>query len=206
MLTGFDLFEQAFTHKGFLTSKNNNERLEFLGDAIFNFLGAEILFKEYPNKKEGDLTKQRARLLSGKTLAEIARDLNFQDYIRVQNEEDRNNTRLLAGVLEAYTAAVYLKSGLAGVREWTEFLFQDRLNEEDNNYKSILQEWCQKKYQEVPVYKFVKSEGKDHEKTFFMEVFIHGESVALGEGFSKRQAQQSVAKKALKKLKIEVSL
>ena len=199
-LSGSELFEQALTHKGFLKSQNNNERLEFLGDAILNFLGAELLFKEYPHLQEGDLSKVRARLLSGATLAEIARELNFQDYLRVQEEEDKNNPRLLAGALEAYTAAVYLKGGVSSVRKWARFLFENRLDEEDNNYKSKLQEWCQKTYQQLPSYRLKKCEGKEHHKSFHIEVFINGEPIAEGEGLSKRKAQQSAAEKALKKL------
>ena len=201
-LSGLELFEQAFTHKGFLKSEADNERLEFLGDAVLNFLGADLLYKKHPDLQEGSLTKIRAGLLSGSTLAEIARELNFQNYIRVQEEEDKNNSRLLAGALEAYTAAVYLKRGFVSVRKWAAFLLKDRLEEEDKNYKSQLQEWCQKTYHQLPSYKLVKQEGKDHNKNFHIEVFINGGPIALGKGFSKRKAQQSAAEQALKKLKI----
>ena len=201
-LSGSELFEQALTHRGFLKSQVNNERLEFLGDAIFNFLGAELLFNKYSDWDEGDLTKQRARLLSGSNLAQIAKELGFQNYIKVQEEQDRHNSRLLAGVLEAYTAAVYLKGGISSVREWVQFLFQGRLNEKDNNYKSQLQEWCQKTYQQLPSYRLTKEEGEDHNKIFHIEIVIKNELVALGQGLSKRKAQQDAAEKALKKLKI----
>jgi len=199
-LSGLKGFEQAFTHKGFLKSETNNERLEFLGDALFHFLGAELLYEKYPELQEGDLTKIRARLLSGSHFAKIARELNFQNYIKVQEDSDKNNSRLLAAVLEAYTATVYLKGGLDTVRKWVRFLLEDRLEEEDTNYKSQLQEWCQKKYQQLPVYKLIKEEGKDHNKSFSIKVFINGESMALGRAYSKRAAQQEAAGKALKKL------
>ena len=169
---------------------------------MFHFLGAEFLYEKYPDLKEGDLSKIRSRLLSGLTMAEIARELNFQDYIKVQEEGDKNNSRLLAGTLEAFTATIYLKGGMEAVKKWVRSLLEEHLEDEDTNYKSQLQEWCQKAHQQLPVYKLVRQEGKDHNKTFSIEVFIKGKSMALAKGFSKRKVQQEAAKKALKKLEV----
>ena len=204
-LSGPQLFQKAFTHRGFLKSKTDNEKLEFLGDALLNFLLAEQLFKKHPNWSEGGLTKKRSQLLSGSTLAKIARDLDFSKYLRVQEEKNSSNPRLLAGALEAYTAAVYLKGGMNVVRRWVQPLFKEHLEELDSNYKSYLQEWCQKKHQELPHYVIKKEEGLDHNKLFYIEVFIKDKPLGLGVGASKRKAQQSAAQQAVEKLKIKIS-
>ncbi|MBC6415316.1 MAG: ribonuclease III [Bdellovibrionales bacterium] len=201
-LSGVELFKQAFTHKSFLESKENNETLEFLGDALLNFLVAELLFKKYPKGTEGDFTKKRSQLLKGSTLSKIAQDLEFYKYLRVQDKKDQKNPRLLEDALEAYTATLYLKGGIEFTRKWVQDLFEDYLEISDDNYKSFLQEWCQKNYQEIPSYVIKKKAGLEHSKTFYVEVFIKKKACGFGVGSSKKKAQQLAAKKALETLKI----
>ena len=198
------LFKQAFTHKSFMDSKDNNERLEFLGDAILNFFVAELLFKNYSQASEGELTKKRSQRVSGASLAKLALDLKLNNYLKVGEKNLKNNSRILAGALEAYIGAVYLDSGAMAVKKLVKHLFEEKIKQNpiDTNYKSLLQEWCQKRYKQVPAYKVKEEKGVEHSKTFYIEVFMQNK--LYGEGFNgqKKQAEQSAAKQALQKLKI----
>ena len=198
------LFKQAFTHKSCIKSKNNNERLEFLGDALLDFFVADLLFKNYLQAEEGELTKKRSQWVSGASLTKIALDLKLDNYLQVGEERFKKNSRILAGVLEAYIGAVYLDSGITAVKKLIKYLFEEKIKENsiDTNYKSLLQEWCQKKYKQVPVYKIKAEKGVEHNKTFSIEVFIQNKSCGEGDSHQKKQAEQSAAKQALQKLKI----
>ncbi|MCZ0932244.1 MAG: ribonuclease III [Oligoflexia bacterium] len=198
------LFKQAFTHKSFTKSKNNNERLEFLGDALLDFFVADLLFKNYLQDEEGELTKKRSQWVSGASLAKIARDLKLNNYLQVGEERFKNNSRILAGALEAYIGAVYLDSGMTAVKKLVKHLFEEKIKQSpiDTNYKSLLQEWCQKKYKQVPIYKIKEEKGVEHNKVFSIEVFIQNKSCGEGDSHQKKQAEQVAAKQALKKLKI----
>lgn len=201
------LLNQVFTHKSYTGSESNNERLEFLGDAVLALVITDILMEKYPQSDEGDLTKQRSQLVSGQTLAKIAKELDFPQYLRTEVEAYKNNNRILAGALEAYIGAVYLESGLSVACEFIRSLFEKRLDQNisELNYKSILQEWCQKKYKETPLYKTEKEKGQDHKKIFFINVFIKGKIYGTGSSSQKKQAEQEAAKKAVKRLKISIS-
>ena len=198
------LLEQALTHKSWKKGSVNNERLEFLGDAVLNLLIADLLMKKYPQSAEGDLTKRRSYLVSGQTLAKIAVDLDLPKHLKAGSSAHKNNPRILAGTLEAYIGAVYLEGGLLPSKKLIEYLFQKKIDENfsELNYKSILQEWCQKKYKEHPIYKLAKEEGLDHKKTFFMDVFVRSEVCGTGASHQKKQAEQAAAKQALEKLQI----
>lgn len=201
-----ELLDQVFTHKSYIGSEENNERLEFLGDAVLNLVIADLLMKKYSQASEGELTKKRSQLVSGTTLAEMAEELDFPKYLKTREESYKNNPKILAGALEAYVGAVYLEGGFLSVKKLVTNLFQKLMDQKlpELNYKSVLQEWCQKKYGETPIYKVKKEKGLDHKKTFFMEVFIQGEVCGLGSSHQKKQAEQESAKQALKKLKIPV--
>ena len=198
------LFEQAFTHRSFISSNTNNERLEFLGDALLNFFVADLLFKNDPQAEEGELTKKRSQWVSGASLAKTALEIKLDQYLKVGEEKFKENPRILAGALEAYIGAVYLDSGLKAVEKLVKHLFEEKIKQEpiDSNYKSLLQEWCQKKHKQTPVYKVKEERGLDHDKTFCIELFIKDKS--YGEAFSrqKKHAEQLAAKQALQSLNL----
>ena len=201
-----ELFEQIFTHKSWTKSKTNNERLEFLGDAVLNLIVADLLMEKYPQSDEGDLTKRRSQLVSGQTLAKKAEELDFPEYLKAGSQSYTKNPRILAGALEAYIGAVYLEGGVLSAKGLISHLFQKMIdqNAPELNYKSVLQEWCQKKYKEPPMYKLSKEEGQDHKKTFFVYVFIQNECYGKGSSYQKKQAEQEAAKEALKRLNISL--
>ena len=198
------LFKQALTHRSFIKGKVNNERLEFLGDALLSFFIADLLFKTYPQAEEGELTKKRSQWVRGASLSKIALELKLDSYLKVGEKNLKNNPRILAGGLEAYIGAVYLDSGTIAVKKLIKHLFEKKIKQNpiDTNYKSLLQEWCQKKHKQVPSYRIKKEKGEEHNKTFYAEVFIKDK--LCGEGFSgqKKQAEQSAAQEALQKLKL----
>ena len=198
------LFNQVFTHKSYKKSSIHNERLEFLGDAVLNFFIADLLMNEDPQASEGELTKKRSQIVSGKTLAKIAIDLDFSKLLKTELESYKTNPRILAGALEAYIGAVYLEGYFLEAKKLIKSLF-NKIQSQDMlelNCKPILQEWCQKKYKELPVYKIRKEEGFQHKKTFFVDVFIKGKCLGRGSSYQKKQAEQKAAKQSLKKLKI----
>lgn len=199
-----DLLRQVLTHKSWTKSGTNNERLEFLGDAVLSLIIADLLMKKYPGVDEGELTKKRSRLVSGHSLAKLAIKLGFPDDLKTGVKSYKNNYRILAGALEAYIGAIYLENKFSLVKKRIEILFRDIIDQDlpELNYKSLLQEWCQKKYKELPVYKLKKEEGLEHKKTFFVEVFIKGADYGTGSSHQKKQAEQKAAQQALKKLKI----
>ena len=198
------LFEQAFTHKSYSKSQTNNEKLEFLGDSILNFLVSELLFKIHPHLNEGELSKKRSQWVSGLSLTEVAKSLHLSHYLKTGSLSFKKNPKILAGALEAYLGAVYLEGGIASARKLVRHLFETKIkqdNRQDRNYKSLLQEYCQKKHKELPYYKIQKEEGKEHDKIFYVKVFLKQKLLGSGEGSTKKNAEQEAAKKALKKCK-----
>ena len=196
-----NLLQQALTHRS--AGKRNNERLEFLGDAVLNLVIADLLMKKHPQADEGDLTKKRSQLVSGQSLAKLAIELGLPDDLRIGAKSYKNNQRILAGAFEAYIGAIYLENKFPSIKKKVEALFKNIIDQDlpELNYKSLLQEWCQKKYKEVPLYKLKKEEGLDHKKTFFVDVFIKEECCGTGSSQQKKQAEQKAAHQALNKLK-----
>lgn len=200
------LFEQVFTHRSYPNSSINNEKLEFLGDAILNFLVSDLLFKIHPHLNEGDLSKKRSQWVSGLSLAEIAKGLNFSQYLKTSNPSFKNNPRILAGALEAYLGAVYLEGGIVPAKKLVRHLFENKIKQDNieyKNYKSLLQEYYQKKHKSLPVYKIQKEEGREHDKIFYIEVFFKDKLLGSGSGSTKKQAEQEAAKQALQKMSIK---
>jgi len=200
------LFEQVFTHKSWTKSQMNNERMEFLGDAVLNLLVADLLMEKYPQSDEGDLTKRRSQLVSGQALAKTALELDFPGLLKIGVNSDRENPRILAGALEAYIGAVYLEGGLLSAKGLIKHLFQQMIDQPvpEINYKSVLQEWCQKKYKKPPLYRLIRETGQEHKKTFLVHVFIQNEYYGEGSSHQKKQAEQKAAKEALKRLNISL--
>lgn len=199
-----ELLDQVFTHKSWTKSTKNNEKLEFLGDAVLNLISAELLMKKQPQAKEGELSKKRSLLVKGSTLAKIAMELDFPSLLKTSVKSYKTNPRILAGALEAYIGAFYLENSFPAVKKMVEEILKITLSQNalEKNYKSLLQEWCQKKYQAEPFYKLKKEEGLEHEKTFFVEVSIQNEVHGTGYSQKKKQAEQKAALQALKNLKI----
>ncbi|NLY11530.1 MAG: ribonuclease III [Firmicutes bacterium] len=200
-----DLLIQAFTHKSYakLTQTKDNERLEFLGDAVLQLVVSTHLYKTYPDLNEGLLAKVRALLVSQPTLARIARDLRIDEFLLVGRNEERNKAMqrdsLLCDALEAVYGAVYLDGGfeaaaqviLADLPEWDEktLRFVDA--------KSSLQEYLQQRNHERPIYKLVEAVGPDHNKLFVIEVYSKERLLGRGSGRTKKEAAQQAARAAL---------
>ena len=206
-----DLYEMAFTHSSFncdaKTHHHDYERLEFIGDALLGFVVASLLFKFHPELREGDLTKAKANLVQSKSLANYAKKLGFNEYIRAGHslsiEEASNNQSILEDVFEAVIGAIYLDQGLDFAIKYLENIYlEDTKNfsmEQIKDYKSMLQEYVQSESRESVVYKTVLEKGPAHDKTFYVEVYYNEMVLGKGKGKSKKEAEQEAAKYALKK-------
>lgn len=202
------LLEQALTHRS--CGNHNNERLEFLGDSILNFVIAEALYHQFPKAKEGQLSRLRARLVKGVTLAEIAREMNLGDCLRLGSGELKsggfNRASILADAVEAIIGAIYLDAGFAACQERVLAWYSARLAElclsdTHKDAKTRLQEFLQSRKSSLPVYHLTKVEGEAHEQTFYIECEVAMlEQRTLGEGGSRRIAEQQAASQALAKL------
>ena len=188
----------------------NNERLEFLGDAVLELLTSEYLLNTFPDWSEGQLSKSRARLVNAHSLQAAARRLKLGDHLRLGRGEEKTGGRdkqtLLADAFEAVLAAVYLDAGLSAAREvLRRTLFEqavdggeERMDESDR--KSALQELLQSRGQTPAEYRVVKESGPDHQKIFEIEVWVNGARLASAEGSTKKEAEQRAARKALAQL------
>ena len=208
----------AFTHRSFVNenrdAKEHNERLEFLGDSILGLLIAEYLYRYLPTTPEGELSYLRSRLVEASSCVTYVQKLEVEPYLLLGKGERRNGGRgresILADLFEAIIGAIYLDGGIEAARR---FLFKNFSHEIDSilktplrNWKAQLQDYCQKKYHQTPLYKVVSESGPDHSKTFRISVIIGKEEMGYGEGASKKEAQQGAAQKALEKIQIERSL
>ena len=186
----------------------DNQRLEFLGDAVLSLVAADMLMKKHPEAQEGSLTKKRAELVSGEALARTARQIKIHHFLRTDNVQESSNRRLLTDALEACIGAVYLDAGFEKAKEIAERLFADSQNNAEKgepaaaDYKSLFQEWSQKNLQANPVYKLISAEGPEHQKSFLMEAVLQEEPAGSGRGKTKKAAEQAAAKQALQKFNI----
>jgi ribonuclease-3 len=188
----------------------DNERLEFLGDAVLELLTSEFLLTHFPEWSEGQLSKSRARIVNAHSLEIASRNLNLGERLRLGRGEEKTGGRekpaLLADAFEAVVAAIYLDGGLAPARELlkrTVFLLVsedgERISESDR--KSALQEFLQGKGGQLAEYRLAGESGPDHQKTFLVEVWIKGECMSSAEGSTKKEAEQKAARSALDKLR-----
>jgi ribonuclease III len=213
------LLEQALCHSSYAnehTGKKiqDNERLEFLGDAVVNLIAGHILMKCYPDMKEGDLSRMRARLVNESSLATIARKLELGDFIKLGKGEIQSKGRekksILADTYEAVIAAVYLDSGFDVSftivdRHFASFSSPALLDEAVFDYKSRLQELAQLTHKITPVYRVISETGPDHDKTF--EVMLKIKDISTtGKGKNKKSAEQDAAGKAFAILKEKQNL
>ena len=193
-----------------LSLAEDNERLEFLGDAVLELLASEYLLATFPDWTEGQLSKSRARIVNAESLLTVARRLRLGEHLRLGRGEEKTGGRekpaLLADALEAVIAAIYLDSGLAAAREvLRRVLFEQAIEERgariaDSDRKSALQELLQGRGQQPAEYRLVGESGPDHQKVFQVEVWGNGTQLARGEGSTKKEAEQRAAKIALELL------
>ncbi len=206
------LILEALTHK---SSKKpyNNERLEFLGDAVLDLIVGEYLFKKFPNVNEGDLSKLRASLVNEKGFQKLANSINLGEYIHIsaaeENNEGRNKSSICSNAFEALIGAIYLESGLKKAEEISLRLLEDaypRIDLESvfRDYKTTLQEITQARMGVTPEYIVIAASGPDHKKEFEVMVRVAGRELSTAKGNSKKAAHQEAARLALDVLKKEV--
>jgi ribonuclease III len=200
-----ELLIEALTHKSY-KQPYNNERLEFLGDAVLDLIVGEYLYKKFTHFEEGNLSKMRASLVNEGGFTRLAIYLNLGEYIYLSNAEENNSGRtkssLLSNAFEALMGAIYLETGLDTVRRITIDLLEKvhpdiSLDSLFKDYKTSLQELTQAHYGITPDYQLVAAHGPDHKKEFEIAAFIDGKRYASAVGKSKKQAQQEAAKIAL---------
>jgi ribonuclease-3 len=209
------LLQEAFVHSSYSNENpafamSSNERLEFLGDAILNFVVTEKLYKEYPELAEGELTRLRASLVCGETLAELASSLRLGNWLLLGRGEEANQGRTktsnLANAMEALTGALYLDQGLVKARRFVLRQLRPQLKRIKTgktipNYKALVQELVQGQKKPTPVYRLVTATGPDHSKQFTAEILIEGQPLGRGTGRSKKVAESQAARAAWEKLR-----
>ena len=206
-----NLIIEALTHK---SSKQpyNNERLEFLGDAVLDLIVGEYLYFEFKDVAEGELSKLRASLVNEKSFEKLARLLHLGEYIYIslaeENNAGREKSSLLSNAFEAIIGALYLEAGLEKARQLAIALLEEAYPKIDmdaifRDHKTTLQELTQAHFGVTPEYRLVRSFGPDHKKEFEIAVNIRGKDFALASGKSKKEAQQKAAMIALELLRKE---
>ena len=208
------LLLEALTHKSYLqgnqeADQSDNERLEFLGDAVLAFVISEYVTSACPTSKEGELSKVKARLVSRHSLSQAAQRLKLGNWLRLGRGEERTKgrekTSLLANALEAVIAAIYLDGGIGPARSFIlrilqpelETLGESKSETLDWDYKSRLQEWSHKHHETIPSYRTIHESGPDHQKAFDVEVMVKGRVLGRGRGKTRKEAEQQAARQAL---------
>ena len=208
-----DLLIQAFCHRSYLNENpdfylSHNERLEFLGDAVLELITTDYLFKEYPDKPEGEMTGWRASLVNANILSDTSRELGFENFLLLSSGEEKEKGKarkyILSDTFEAFIGALYLDQGYEAARKFIEKdLIQKKLGEiiEKKLFKdpkSLFQERAQEIVGITPVYQVIEETGPDHLKHFVVGVMLGEELVAKGDGSSKHEAELKAAEEALK--------
>lgn len=207
------LLTLAFVHRSFINENRtviqHNERLEFLGDAILGMLISDYLYCYLPENPEGELSYLRSRLVEASSCVNYVQSLNIAPYILLGKGERMNDGRgrdsILADLFEAIIGAIYLDGGLEAARN---FLFRNFSEQFEailktplRNWKALLQDYCQKNFQQTPVYQVLEASGPDHSKIFEISAFINQKELGRGKGASKKEAQQAAAADALSRCK-----
>ena len=203
------LLEEAITHSSHAENRIvSNERLEFLGDSVLAIVICQALFEQFPDYLEGDLTKIKSRIVSRKTCAQICSNLGLNDHTKVGKGMGRTRAMsgsIAAGTLEALIAAVYLDGGLKKAKKIVLKLFGPLIEKADaqqhqENFKSVLQQYSQRKFDFTPVYELLDEKGPDHNKAFEVNVMIAGRRFQSAWGVTKKEAEQKAAYNALTEL------
>ena len=206
-----DFLIQAFCHRSYLNENpdfylSNNERLEFLGDAVLELIVTEYLYQKYPKKSEGELTNWRAALVNAKVLGELAKDLDFSNFLLLSRGETKELGKarqyILANTFEALIGAIYLDPGLDVCQKFIKKYSITKLPEIIKkglfkDAKSRFQEEAQERVGITPAYKVLEEWGPDHARHFIIGIFLNNELVAKGEGSSKQEAEEEAAKSGL---------
>ena len=206
-----ELLTMALSHSSYANERFQNplcsyERLEFLGDSILGFVTADYLYKTFPEKHEGELTRIRAELVCEQTLAKVARDLHLGDALLLGHGEKQsggsNRASILCDVMESLIAAAYLDGGFEAAKGIVTRLILPHLTNviQTHDYKTELQELIQRKRDQNLTYELIGESGPDHCKEFAVRVLLNGEPVGQGTGSSKKRAEQAAAKIAIQKL------
>lgn len=208
-----DLLQQAMVHRSYLNENpgfrlSNNERLEYLGDAVLELIVSEELYRGFPDKAEGDLTSFRAALVNSRMLSEIAIGIDINNYLLLSRGETKDVGRarqfILANAFEAIIGAIYLDAGYEAAAGFIQKILFSKIDEVVTKKlyrdpKSLFQEESQERAGLTPTYEVVKEWGPDHDKHFIVGVFLGHDLIAEGEGPSKQQAQEEAARLALQK-------
>jgi len=209
------LFRQALTHKSAVADQplNSNERLEFLGDAVLSHVIAHHLYDVLPHRNEGSLAKARSIIVCKNALAEAAERMNIRPLLLLGATEEamggRSRESLVADAYEAIVAGITISKGWEEARDFIlitlEPIIRQVMAEDDwRDPKTILQEWCQANGHALPVYTIISEVGKPHDRTFRSEVFVSGQSHGVGDGKTKKSAEQNAATRALESLLLVV--
>ena len=209
------LLQNALTHSSYANERwhdslMSNERLEFLGDSILGMVVADYLYKNFPNRPEGELTRMRADMVCETSLAAVAAQLDLGKHLLLGHGEEQGGGRTrastLADAVESVIAASFLDGGMEAAEQFIrKFILcnvpQGKLHNAD--YKTALQELVQQKKNQVLSYQLVGESGPDHDKVFFVDVSLNGEVIGHGTGSSKKRAEQDAARAAIEKLENE---
>ena len=214
-----NLLKEALTHRSYLNENpswgkdflsSHNERLEFLGDAVLELIVTEVLFEDYPNSAEGELTSIRSALVNYQMLADVSREIILSDYILLSRGEAKDTGKardvILANAFESLIGAIYLDGGYEAAGKFINYFVMKRVAEvmEKELYrdpKSFLQEIIQEKMKITPTYDVISEKGPDHAKVFRVGVYFGDQLITEGEGLSKQEAEVEAAKNALKEIK-----
>ncbi len=213
-----DLLRQAFVHSSYLNENPDfclpdNERLEFLGDAVLNLVVAEMIFQRFPGFSEGRLTEIRVSLIREETLAQLAAELQLGQYLLLSKGEEnsggRNKQSNLADTIEALIGAVFLDFDLATARDFIVPRIERCLGDlspvqASKNYKGKLQEHSQTEFRQLPLYRVIDASGPDHDRNFTVEVVLDDKILGTGTGKNKKSAEMNAARAACDHLGIRV--
>jgi ribonuclease III len=204
------LLDQALTHKSYANETGpdigDNERLEFLGDAVLDLSVSRLLYDVRPPLSEGDMSRIRAHLVKEESLGQIARSLSLGRFLRLGKGEEQTGGRekasILANTFEALVAAIHLDGGFDLAYQFGESIFRSVIDEAgpdavDRDYKTRLQEFCQARYGKGPTYRLVSEAGPDHDKVFEVELLVGRRVLARGRGRNKKESEQRAAQDAL---------
>lgn len=208
-----NLLEQTFTHSSYVNEHRNlqlsdNERLEFLGDAVLELMVSEYLYRLYPNIPEGKLTKTRAAIVREDSLSKFAKECGFDQYIILGKGEEisggRTRPALLCDLFEAFLGSLYLDQGFSAAQAFLEIVVFPKIKSgffsHEMDHKTKLQEILQKSGDVLIEYRLINEEGPAHERIFWIEVYVDGKLIGTGQGKSKKLAEQAAAENALETL------
>jgi ribonuclease III len=205
-----DLLQIALTHPSAAPAGGPHyERLEFLGDAVLDLAIADLLMRRLPEAKEGTLSKERASIVNGRTLALKALEVGLSDKLRLGKGEEKNGgrdkTSILAASFEAVIGAIYTDGGLQAAQRVVEALFVTEIGgpSAERDYKTELQEISYRRFRTQPIYELLAARGPDHAKRFTTRIRIAGRELGVGEGASKKQSEQAAARAALSQIEPE---